>query len=508
MSLRTELHAVPGAEKGSYERFWTSLGPHDGRVYYVTWTGAISRKDEPRVAIMSVGSDPSDIQRTEVSLQQSDKLLQTKSVSLSGGYINLFTTFNNKRTNKSYLLLHRIDAKTLEAPEEPTVMMSLDGATNRDGNYWSFTNPKDNEGGHVIEYRVDKPGKRIDVHFLVLNSRLEKRYEHVVEDVDKEAYGRMYVIGATSEGYLYYVNAEGGDTRRLASSPGQRYLNVVKPDGSEKKQRIRTTGQTEPTAPHVTFDPQGNLVAAGTYYDPAIKGYGGLYLMKFSPESLAPIHQRMIPLALTENGLFEHGNKGEKYDKKARELMDASQVREILFTESGATYLLTQFRIGMQYVSRAGSVYYFDHQRGYIVSRIAADGSLSYLRHVPTSIATSMSSPVPRWAERPHGTVIGDSLLVSFYGSTEQIDNFTERIKGKPEDSARKIVLRHLLFEPNGDYHAGTNRQFSERNYKDSFIPGSGSLISGADAIHYLALVRGGKLTVASVTIPGDNRSR
>jgi hypothetical protein len=361
--------------------------------------------------------------------------------------------------------------------------------------------PEQPDYGHIIEYRVDQARNRIDVHYVVLNAELEMHYEHVIEGVDKETYGRLFEVGATPDGTFYYVSAEGGDARRFYSDPGERYLNMIRPDGSSVRQRIETTAGTEPAAPRIRVNPTGNPVAFGKYYDKKKRVYAGLYLQTFDGRTLDRIDSQMIPLTVNERGLLDRGETGKKFDKRARELMEAHKAADILFAEDGSTYLFSELRMGMRYVSPSGMAYPIDYSRGFFVTRIDREGSIGYFRHVPINLMVSQPLADPRWAARPAATVVGNALFVSFYTSARKDYRISERREGKPEGSRRLVALRHVLFAADGSYRSGPDRQFGKLQMMDAFLPGSGRVSPTGDRMYYLAY-RDGSVYFASVFLP------
>ena len=479
LTVETRLSTLPRAKSQEYEEIMTKLGPTENHAYLVAQVVGEGKENRgAKLSVYAVGNDQETPRRIDVPPLHDGKSVFYESVSLAGNFINIFSSFVNKKTDKSYLIVQRIDTQTLTMSGEPRVLLSLSGADDRDGDYFQIDGPTEDDRSHVIQYRVDKTRGRSDIHLMVLNHDLELLQEHVVEDVDMEGMARFYGPRATGDGTLYYMLSEGGDARRYRLDPGERYLYRVSPQGERTRVRIGPGASTEITAPILRIRPDGSLLAHGRFYDAKSQKYLGLYFRIYEGASLEELHSETLPFSVDEGGLFTIRSGGEPLNNKAEDLLQHYRINEVLFTDDGGAYVFGECYYRFEVVIRNTNYVTYRHQyRGMLVTRLDSRGAVTYMRHIPTGVEVD---------SRPGAHLLDNQLLLTFYSDRENLHNLTEH-PNKVEDRSKHQLLRHVLLDAEGVVRSGPNRRFLEYDVFENVDPWGSVLGTAGNSIFFYA---------------------
>jgi hypothetical protein len=134
-------------------------------------------------------------------------------------------------------------------------------------------------------------------------------------------------------------------------------------------------------------------------------------------------------------------------------------------------------------VTQGNRSYSYDQYRGIFVTYLDAAGSPVYFRHLPTAVEIN---------QPPHGNLLGDKLLLTLYSDPETTYNVHKFVK-KVEDVPAKLMLRHVVLDPQGMVKNGGNRltqQLKSKRVKPVDVQ-SGVVSPSGDAVYFYTSERG-----------------
>lgn len=430
------------------------------------------------------------IHSAELELKEEGRKKVLEKVLMLDGELYLFTSFFNRKKDKEYLFVQKINKETLEVDKPSRMIGEYDFA----GGVFSF-------GGRIgitlsrdktkVMVHVDTPNKsyeKDELVFKVFGSEMKEIWGEKVETpyLDKEFGsrgwkldndGNVYVIGLVYDGKIITVGGKSNDQYKI--------LSYRKEGGKPKMYDINADGKFISDL-QLAIDDNGDLICAGFYSDESTFNVKGSYFFKMSGETQAvqskSFKEFSIESMLSESTEKEKG-KAERNARKGKDLeLYKYHLDEIIIREDGGAILIgeqfykeTISSMAMPNGENSSSDDYY-YYNDIVVVNLSPEGEIDWVELVPKF---QRSVEDGGYYSSYVYAVANDNLYFVFNDHTGNLTR-SEGDEVHPAFGLDNVIVlvevdkngketREALFDIN-DIHIGIRPKLSEQIYANELI--------------------------------------
>lgn len=345
----------------------------------------------------------------EISLEYKDNRMNLATVIKVKDRLFVLTTFNNKKSNKTYLLYQEIDPITLSNIKEINILGEIPYESRYDKGGFSIVysnNQKKILIYHLLPY--NKGGNK-KIAFTVLDSDLKVLWEKKITlpyadklfslmDYELDDEGNVYILGKQYKGKPVDI---------LDKQINFSYLILGYFDEGEEEREYKLAEKDKYiTEVRLAVDKDLDLICAGFYSaNKSSSSAGGSFYLKIDYDSgdltTSNYHKFDVDFLTSldsEKRKAKTKKKASKAKAKGKEIeMINMDLRRLLLNENGNVVLVGEqnyVRVVSSYnaSSKSYSTTYYYHYNNIVVVNFNSDGSVKWKRLIPKNQTQTNSS--------------------------------------------------------------------------------------------------------------------
>ena len=435
------------------------IGTNDDYAYF--WENQ-TKKGEFLRTLFAVSNDLSEQRELALPMEYEGNEMDMQRVVLSTDKqrLHLLTSFNNRQSDVTSLLVTDIDALTLTTGE-PRVVLQLPGAAGKNRDYWTITQTESSGRLAVNAYARTKT-EALDVLIAVLNPDMSVASKHVHTAASKDEAEDVKVLAVADDGTLYYITSVGKPDRRRQISEKSFVLHAIRPSGEHIEQPLSVSGYTVVDQPESLLKHDGSLVLFGRLYNEDEDEFVGFYYHTYDSD-LHTLAAEYGMATETEGGLVSTGNTRTKLSKDGQKFMESFGEAKLVEAQGGGVYAIGT---STSYRSVRTTTYKYDDQWTYhdlLISYLSPAGDLVWSKPLPylAKHDTEAIDYFPYTGGFGAAT-LGDRLMLTYFDDARNASNSTNKPNYSTVALWKKQGIRHALFSPDGNYQVGKDRRFFE----------------------------------------------
>ncbi|MCK5857535.1 MAG: hypothetical protein KAG64_08595 [Bacteroidales bacterium] len=391
-----DIKIIKGEEIRSKMKISQIVGEIDNRVYTVFYA-------KKKFYLRSYNKDLSVDKSLEINMEYKKKHLEMHGVVKIMNRIYSLGQFNNKKTQKKYLLFQEHSPKTLKVIKQWKVLGEIPYEKKRRSGDFSFAYSQNKKRVLVYHYMPYKKGSKQKIAFSVLDSNMNKLWSKkltlpysdelfLIKDFEVDDEGNVYLIGKKWKGkpknvvsgkinFSYVIlgyHAQGDDVKEYKLALKDKFITQVK----------------------LAVDNNLNLICAGFYTNTKnVYSLGGSFLLKIDHKTsdvMVSNYKDFSVDFITSLMSKRKQEKAKKKKKKGKTIeMPEYDLDALVIRDDGGVLLIGEryYVVSHTYVDANGhrSTTYTYYSTNIIVVNFNPDGSVKWMRRVPKS--QSSASP-------------------------------------------------------------------------------------------------------------------
>jgi hypothetical protein len=372
-----------------------------------------------------------------IALGFEDKILDIDSCYQSNGTIYLFTSFVNRKLDKSFLFVQKVNSKTLQPEGSLVKIAEVNYKNSRTAGKFDYSFSRDNSSVLVYantEYRRNEPEKYA-LH--VFDSNMKPRWSKEIILPYTETSFEIQDYCVDHNGNVFLVGKKKMQQQGARSNDGPDYEYIILgyyEGGSEVREYTVSIGDKFLNEMKIDVSPDEDIICAGFYSESGQKSIKGTYYLRIDRKSKEIVQitskefdLELITMNLTEsreNKVLEQVTNGQNVE------LYKYKLRGFIPREDGGVILLGEqyFVKTHDYTSPGSSITrtnYYYHFNDIIVVNVNPAGEIEWATKIPKR--QSSANDIGFYLSFTH--IVIDGKLYLIYNDTKL--NLTDGQEGK-----------------------------------------------------------------------------